>query len=132
MDDALPKGAQPFKQRTSAGKQVAYGAALGGGFGFALSLWSVMASPNGRTAGQKAEAGSFGHRSKSRTPSEHPNLTEIHGWCTYPKMVPLVLTHSHFPRTKTVPSFEVHEASHGKPKSHPQSGCPCAHSCRSR
>ncbi|CAJ1352923.1 unnamed protein product, partial [Effrenium voratum] len=55
MDDALPKGAQPFKQRTSAGKQVAYGAALGGGFGFALSLWSVMASPNGRTAGQKAE-----------------------------------------------------------------------------
>ena len=41
-----------------------------------------------------------GHGSKSRTFSEHPNPTKIHhnGWCTYPKRVPVVLTHSHILR----------------------------------
>ena len=38
----------------------------------------------------------YGHGSKSRT-SEHPNPHEnrINVWCTYPNLVPLVLTHSH-------------------------------------
>ena len=40
----------------------------------------------------------YGHGSKQRTPqgtSQSPTKTDYNGWCTYPKMVPLVLTHGH-------------------------------------
>ena len=49
----------------------------------------------------------FDHGSKSRTPSEHPNPTtkiDWNGWCTYPKMVPLVLTHSHLNMSPSAPN----------------------------
>lgn len=55
MDDGLPRGAEPFKKPSNAGKQIAGGALVGAGFGFALSLYSVWAAPNGRTTRQKAE-----------------------------------------------------------------------------
>ena len=51
----------------------------------------------------------LGHGSKSnRTPSEHPNPTikigsKMGGEFTYPKMVPLVLTHSHVTKTGLAP-----------------------------